>query len=369
MNRFASGAYGLPSPISPPPSSSGTHDLFSDALLAAAVVNPRMGPSALDVTLSPPLQLAELGDPFELLPPRLQTPPRSSSQGWPAVLDDGDFDEDGSKTPPAGLLSPPGDAFLSDSEVALGLEMGHPASPVIVSSDLGSVGYGGLRICLDPSEYWASVPFQPERRVKMEDTEGIARSPSPRKKTSPSPSPSPSPPSRPEPRQRGSLLDRAEEEDRKPNLSAPMDTQAGARPPDNVTPFIWKLFKLLENDIYAPWIQWDEEGRHILVALSQHFVAVLGLFFRHSSVKSFIYGFRRVPTSRLPNILRSLEATTVAGVPRPDAYAAFQHPEFVRAGASRQPRLLARMRPGGGQTSRTSTSTRNTRSRAARTIS
>ena len=53
-------------------------------------------------------------------------------------------------------------------------------------------------------------------------------------------------------------------------------------------PFIWKLFKLLENDIYAPWIQWDEEGRHILVALSQHFVAVLGLFFRHSSVKSFV---------------------------------------------------------------------------------
>lgn len=230
MNHVAFGAYGLPSPISPPPSSR-TLDLFSGALLAAAVVNPRMGPSALDVTLSPQLQLAELGDPFELLPPpckRLQTRPRSSSQGWPAVLDDSAFDDDGSKTAPAGLLSPPEDAFLSDSEVALGLEVGHPASPVIVSSDLGSVAYEGLRICLDPSEYWQNVPFQPERRVKMEDTEGIARSPSPS-------SPPPSPPSRPEPRQHDSLLDRTEEEDRKPNLSAPIDTQAGVRPPDNVT--------------------------------------------------------------------------------------------------------------------------------------
>ncbi|TKA52105.1 hypothetical protein B0A53_04765 [Rhodotorula sp. CCFEE 5036] len=322
IKHVAFGAYGLPSPVSPP-ASSGTHDLHSDALFAAAVVNPRMGPSALDVTLSPPLPLAELGDPFELLPPScmgLRTPPRTS-QGWRADLDDdhndGDFDVDGYRAPATGLLSPPADAFLADAEVALGLETGHPESPASVSSDLESVAYEGLRICLDSSEYCAN------------------------------------------------------EEDRKPELSAPNVTRAGARPPDNVTPFIWKLVKLLENDVYGPWIQWDKQGRHILVALNHlRFLAVLGLFFAHSSVKSFIYGFRRVPTSQLPDILPSLgSTTTAAGAPRPDSYAAFHHPDFVRASASHQPRMLSLMRPGGGQTSRTSTSTRATRSRAARTIS
>ncbi|GAA5954837.1 hypothetical protein JCM8115_005544 [Rhodotorula mucilaginosa] len=365
IKHVALGTYGLPSPISPPPSS-GAHDLSSDALLASAVVNPRMGPSALDVTLSPPLPLAELGDPFELLPPPcmgLRTPPRTS-QGWRADLDDdhndGDFDVDGFRAPATGLLSPPADAFLADAEVALGLETGHPESPASVSSDLESVAYEGLRICLDSSEYCANVLFQAERQVKVEDSKGTARSPSP-----------PPPPCQPEPRQLDSLLDPAEEEDRKPELSAPNVTRAGARPPDNVTPFIWKLVKLLENDVYAPWIQWEEQGRHILVALNHlRFLAVLGLFFAHSSVKSFIYGFRRVPTSRLPDILPSLGSTTTAGAPRPDSYAAFHHPDFVRASASHQPRMLSLMRPGGGgQTSRTSTSTRNTRSRAARTVS
>jgi hypothetical protein len=416
IKHVALGTYGLPSPISPPPSS-GAHDLSSDALLASAVVNPRMGPSALDVTLSPPLPLAELGDPFELLPPPcmgLRTPPRTS-QGWRADLDDdhndGDFGADSLRAPATGLLSPPADAFLANAEVGLGLETGHPESPASVSSDLEAVAYEGLRICLDSSEYWANVPFRLERQVKVEDNKGTVRTPSP-----------PPPPCQPKPRQLDSLLDPAEEEDRKPDLSAPIDTHAGVRPPDNVTvrvrkwiiiacfrfsraehfrllpqPFIWKLVKLLGNDTYAPWIQWDEEGRHILVALNHlRFLAVLGLFFRHSSVKSFvrqlhasflllapvisrcalmsrciqIYGFRRVPTSRLPDILPSLGSTTTAGAPRPDSYAAFHHPDFVRASASHQPRMLSLMRPGGGgQTSRTSTSTRNTRSRAARTVS
>lgn len=229
IKHVAFGAYGLPSPVSPP-ASSGTHDLHSDALFAAAVVNPRMGPSALDVTLSPPLPLAELGDPFELLPPScmgLRTPPRTS-QGWRADLDDdhndGDFDVDGYRAPATGLLSPPADAFLADAEVALGLETGHPESPASVSSDLESVAYEGLRICLDSSEYCANVLFQAERQVKVEDSKGTARSPSP-----------PPPPCQPEPRQLDSLLDPAEEEDRKPELSAPNVTRAGARPPDNVT--------------------------------------------------------------------------------------------------------------------------------------
>lgn len=228
-SNVASGTYGLPSPISPPPS--GAHDLYPDALLAAAVVNPRMGPSALDVTLSPPLALAVLGDPFESLPPPcvdLQTPPRSS-QGWRADLDDnddgnGDFDAAGRKVPITRWLSPPEDAFLSNSGVALRLETGHPGSPAIVSSGLELVAYEGLRICLDPSESWENPPFKVEKRAEdREDTKGHARSPSL------------PPPCRPEPREHDSLLDLAGEEDRKPALSAPIHTQAGSRPPDNVT--------------------------------------------------------------------------------------------------------------------------------------
>lgn len=47
--------------------------------------------------------------------------------------------------------------------------------------------------------------------------------------------------------------------------------------------------KLLDQAQYAPWIMWDASGQYVLVAVGQDRLrAILSLFFRHTSLKSFI---------------------------------------------------------------------------------
>ncbi|GAA5867813.1 hypothetical protein JCM3774_005863 [Rhodotorula dairenensis] len=376
----AIGMYGLPSPVSP------LRTQYFDEF-AAAAINPHLRPSALAVTLSPPLPLAELRDPFELRPDfpcaTLPSPPGSAG-GWPASAQGsknvGDIAAPLPQSRPAEPPSPKL-ALHPHSFTPPWTGMDRPVSPALVSSGLAafqdgleSLEHGGLRIFLDPAHCETKVP--PSTSDQLQSTAETSLSDC-RAGTLPS-SPSVIP-------ECGwARLERSVQVIGNPScggqqnfLPLASSRTADARPPENVTTFIWKLFRLLDRDAYAPCIQWDESGRNILIALSHvRFLSILGLFFRHGSVKSFvrqlhIYGFRRVPVSRLPALVRDagLESKPHSEQPiRADTYAAFHHRDFVRVDSPhRQQEMLAHMRPGGGQASRPPASTlRNTRSRTAR---
>ncbi|GAA5991717.1 hypothetical protein JCM10908_001107 [Rhodotorula pacifica] len=381
--------HGLPSPVSPTPTQS------FDFAFAATVVNPRLDPSALAVTLSPPLPLLKLSsDPFERLPSpspwvELPTPPSSwaelptpptSSHGWPATLSTAGEQlvavERAPRTFAEATAAP--HEYPPYERAGLLHEPVRPVSPALVASGLAafqggfdSFAHNGLRIFLgepvEPEGYYDTFPIYQEHLRSVSVAAPPARFPTVPLPAFASEHEPPRLPAEPV----SSDWHPPHVDSKTVPLQGP---RAEARPPENVTPFMWKLIKLLEADAYAPWIQWDASGRHVLIALTHpRFLAVLGLFHAHSSVKSFvrqlhIYGFRRAPPARLPSILDCVDTTAYSDSPHPESYSVFFHSDFTRLNGSAQVRMLEQMRPG-GQASRPSISARYTRSRAARAMS
>lgn len=232
------GACGLLSPVSP------ARALHGDEFTAA--VNPHLGPSALAVTLSPPLPLTDLGDPFDLCPnpsPAFSRP-STLAQGWPTGTNDGtNVVEIPAPLPHSRPAEPPlpRPALLPRSPTLQWGGAGRPVSPALVSSGLAAFQHGsleieGLRIFLDPSHFEPKIPPRepqlPPREVCLSQTTAgdapFGCTPSPSPPSTHTPGWETGPPER-------SLHVVGNPSCGYPRVSAESTSNTDLRPPENVT--------------------------------------------------------------------------------------------------------------------------------------
>ncbi|GAA6016779.1 hypothetical protein JCM10207_003249 [Rhodosporidiobolus poonsookiae] len=129
---------------------------------------------------------------------------------------------------------------------------------------------------------------------------------------------------------------------------------------ESTTPFISKLYHLLNNPVYSDVIRWSGDGKSILyVHTSKRLLDTLSRFFRHSNLHSFsrqlnIYAFVRLNTAQLLSTLERSPASPQAAEPACTAaseYSGFTHPLFYRdSDPGGAPCDLSRIKPQGPKT-------------------